>query len=140
MIVLDTNVLSEVIRLAPSPKVLHWLGELARESVFTTAVTQAEMLYGLASLPAGKRRALLESALEKMFTEEFAGRILSFDEDAARVFAKIVARRDALGRPISQFDAMIAAIARSRRAALATRNIGDFRDCGLRIVDPWAAR
>jgi hypothetical protein len=74
-----------------------------------------------------------------MFEEEFLGRILPFDEDAARSFAKIVAARDALGRPISQLDGMIAAIARSRRAVLATRNVSDFQDCGLRIIDPWAA-
>ena len=107
--------------------------------MFTTAVTQAEMLYGLESLPAGRRRSALQQALEKMFGEEFLGRILPFDEDAARAFAKIVSARDALGRPISQLDGMIAAIARSRHAALATRSVADFQGCGLRIVDPWAA-
>jgi predicted nucleic acid-binding protein len=139
VIVLDTNVLSEEIRLSPSPKVLRWFEEQEPASVFTTAVTQAEMLYGLASLPVGRRRSALQQAIEKMFGEVFPGRILPFDEDAARAFAKIVAARDALGRPISQLDAMIAAIARSRHAALATRNIDDFQGCGLRIVDPWAA-
>lgn len=140
MIVLDTNVLSEEIRISPSPKVLRWFEEQEPVSVFTTAITQAEMFYGLESLPAGRRRSALQQAIEKMFGEEFLGRILPFDEDAARAFAKIVAGRDVLGRPISQFDAMIAAIARSRHAALATRNVADFQDCGLRIVDPWAAR
>ena len=139
MIVLDTNVLSEEIRVSPSPKVLRWFEEQAPFSVFTTAVSQAEMLYGLESLPAGRRRSALHLAIEKVFGEEFAGRILPFEEDAARAFAKIVATRDALGRPISQFDGMIAAITRSRHAALATRNVADFQDCGLRIVDPWAA-
>jgi predicted nucleic acid-binding protein len=138
VIVLDTNVLSEEIRLAPSPKVLRWFEKQTPVSVFTTAVSQAEMLYGLESLPAGRRRSALQLAIEKVFGEEFAGRILPFDEDAARVFGQIVARRDALGRPISQFDAMIAAIARSRRATLATRNMADFQECGLKIVDPWA--
>jgi len=138
VIVLDTNVLSEEIRLSPSDKVLRWFEEQDPVSVFTTAVTQAEMLYGLESLPVGRRRAALHQAIEKMFGEEFRGRILPFDEDAARAFAKIVAVRDALGRPISQSDGMIAAIARSRRAALATRNVADFQDCGLRIIDPWA--
>lgn len=137
MIVLDTNVLSEVVRLSPSPKVLRWLAGQAPLGVFTTAITQAEMLYGLESLPAGKRRSMLQIALEKILGE-FSGRILPFDEDAARAFAKIVAKRDSLGRPISQFDGMIAAIARSRRAALATRNETYFRDCDLRIVNPWA--
>lgn len=138
MIVLDTNVLSEVVRLSPSPKVVRWLVEQEPVSIFTTAVTQAETLYGLESLPAGKRRSGLQVALDKIFGE-FRGRILPFDEDAARAFAKIVARRDSLGRPISQFDGMIAAIASSRHAALATRNVADFQDCGLRILDPWAA-
>ncbi len=136
MIVLDTNVLSEVVRLSPSPMVVGWLAEQSPLGVLTTAITQAEMLYGLESLAAGKRRSILQAALERIFGE-FSGRILPFDEDAARVFAKIVAGRDALGRPISQSDAMIAAIARSRRATLATRNVADFQDCGLRIVDPW---
>jgi hypothetical protein len=139
VIVLDTNVLSEEIRHSPSPKVLRWFEEQDPVSVFTTAVTQAEMLYGLESLPLGRRRSTLQQAIEKMFEEEFLGRILPFDEDAARSFAKIVAARDALGRPISQFDAMIGAIAKSRRAALATRNVADFQGCGLRIIDPWAA-
>ena len=138
MIVLDTNVLSEVIRLSPSPKVLRWLAAQAADVVFTTAVTEAEMLYGLDALPAGKRRSTLKDAVEKIFQEEFRGRILPFDEDAARAFGKIVAGRDALGRPITQFDGLIAAIARSRHATLATRNTADFRDCGLRILDPWA--
>lgn len=137
MIVLDTNVLSEVVRLSPSPKVVGWLAEQAPLSVVTTAITQAEMLYGLESLPAGKRRSVLQGALEKVLGE-FSGRILPFDDDAARAFATIVARRDALGRRISQSDGMIAAIARSRHAALATRNVADFQDCGLRIIDPWA--
>jgi toxin FitB len=95
------------------------------------------MLYGLESLPAGKRRSVLQRALDEILGE-FSGRILPFDEDAARAFAKIVAARDALGRPISQSDGMIAAIARSRHATLATRNVADFAHCGLRIVNPWA--
>lgn len=97
------------------------------------------MLYGLECLPAGRRRLALHVAIEKVFDEEFAGRILPFDEDAARAFAKIVAGRNVLGRPISQFDAMIAAIARSRSAELATRNTADFSDCGVRLVNPWKA-
>jgi predicted nucleic acid-binding protein len=137
VIVLDTNVLSEVVRLSPSPRVVGWLAEQEPVSVLTTAITQAEMLYGLESLPTGKRRSLLQAALEAIWGE-FSGRILPFDEDAARAFAKIVSARDVLGRPISQSDGMIAAVARSRRAALATRNVADFQDCGVRIIDPWA--
>jgi hypothetical protein len=137
VIVLDTNVLSEALKPLPSVTVLHWLGAQEPASVFTTTITQAEILYGIETLPPGKRRVRLLAAVEKMFAAEFAGRILPFDEDAARAFAGIVAARDSAGRPISQFDAMIAAIARSHRAAVATRNIADFQHCGINVVNPW---
>ena len=136
MILLDTNVLSEALKPLPSPIVLRWLAAQEPSSVFTTSVTQAEILYGLATLPPGKRRTRLLAAVEKMLAEEFEGRILPFDEDAARAFAGIVAARDAAGRPISQFDAMIAAIARSHRAAVATRNTADFQHCGIDLINP----
>ncbi|MGO9231776.1 MAG: type II toxin-antitoxin system VapC family toxin [Bryobacteraceae bacterium] len=137
MIILDTNVLSEALKPAPSATVLRWLAAQAPSAVFTTTVTLAEVLYGVETLPHGKRRTRLRSAVEQMFAEEFEGRILPFDEDAARVFAGIVASRNAAGRPISQFDAMIAAIARSQRAAAATRNTADFDGCGIQVIDPW---
>ena len=137
MIVLDTNVLSEALKPLPSPIVLGWLGAQKVLSVFTTSVTEVEVLYGVETLPPGKRRLQLLAAVEKLFAEEFAGRILPFDEDAARAFAGIVAARDAAGRPISQFDAMIAAIARSHRAAVATRNTADFQHCGIDVINPW---
>jgi toxin FitB len=139
VIVLDTNVLSEVLKPLPSEAVLRWLGGQNRLAVFTTTITQAEVLYGIEVLPPGKRRVRLSAAIEKMFAEEFRNRILPFDNDAARAFSKIVAARDAAGRPISQFDAMIAAIARSRRAAMATRNTADFEGCGIQIINPWTA-
>jgi predicted nucleic acid-binding protein len=137
VILLDTNVLSEVLKPAPSPVVWRWLAAQEPSSVFTTTITQAELLYGVESLPPGKRRMGLFAGVEKIFSEEFEDRILPFDEEAARRFAKIVAGREAMGRPISQFDAMIAAIARSRHAAVATRNTADFDHCGIRIIDPW---
>lgn len=137
MIVLDTNVLSEALKPLPSLIVLHWLAAQEPSAVFTTTITQAEVLYGIETLPPGKRRMRLLAAVEKMFAEEFEGRILPFDEDAARAFARIVAARDAAGRPISQFDAMIAAIASSHRAAVATRNTADFLHCGLDLINPW---
>ena len=108
--------------------------------MFITTITQSEVLYGIELLPAGKRRKRLSAVIEKLFAEDFLGRILSFDEDSARVFAKIVAVREAAGRPISQFDAMIAAIARSRGASVATRNTNDFEHCGIRVINPWAVR
>jgi predicted nucleic acid-binding protein len=137
VIVLDTNVLSEALRPLPSPIVLDWLAAQDPLSVFTTAITQAEVLYGVETLPAGRRRTRLLAAVEKMFAEEFEGRILPFDEDVARAFAGIVAARDRAGRPISQFDAMIAAIARFHRATVATRNTTDFQNCGVGVINPW---
>lgn len=139
MIVLDTNVLSEVLKPTPSERVLGWLAAQEPATVFTTTITQAEVLHGVELLPPGKRRVRLSAAIEKIFAEEFQDRILHFDEDAARAFAKIVAARDAAGHPISQFDAMIAAVARSRRAAVATRNTVDFERCGIQIINPWTA-
>jgi hypothetical protein len=138
VIVLDTNVLSEALKPLPSLTVLHWLGAQEPSSVFTTTITQAEVLYGIETLPPGKRRMRLLAAVEKMFAGEFEGRILPFDEDAARAFAGIAGARDAAGRPISQFDAMIAAIASSHRAAVATRNTADyFQHCGIDVINPW---
>ena len=137
MIVFDTNVLSEALKPDPSEAVLRWLGAQEAAAVYITTITQAEMLYGVELLPLGKRRSRLASVVEQVFSEEFRGRILPFDEDAAAAFAKIVAARKRAGRPISQSDAMIAAVARSRAAAVATRNSGDFRGCGVRVIDPW---
>jgi len=137
MIILDTNVLAEALRPAPSPIVLHWLAALDRTSAFTTTITQAEILYGMESLPPGKRPTALLAAAEAIFAQEFAGRVLPFDEDAARAYSQIVATRDAAGRPISQFDAMIAAIARAHHAIVATRNTSDFHNCGVVLVNPW---
>jgi predicted nucleic acid-binding protein len=138
VIVLDTNVLSEASKPSSSGAVLRWLDAQEPLSVFTTAVTQAEMLLGIAVLPPGRRRTRFLREAERMFAEDFGGRILPFDESAARLFATIAAARKALGRPISQSDAMIAAITRTHGAALATRNTADFEHCGLRIVNPWA--
>jgi predicted nucleic acid-binding protein len=139
MIVLDTNVLSEVLKPSPSAAVLSWLSAQESAEVFLTAITQAEVLYGLELLPAGKRRASLLAAADKLFLEDFDGRILPFEEASARSFAKIVAARSSAGRPIAQFDGMIAAICSARRGALATRNVSDFENCGVRIINPWDA-
>jgi toxin FitB len=139
MIVLDTNVLSEVMRPVPATKVLRWLGSHPASRLFTTAITQAEILYGLQLLVKGKRRTALESAIRAIFEEDFADRILPFDSDAAHIFPEIAVARRAMGRPITQLDAQIAAIARSRGAELATRNTHDFEHCGITVVDPWSA-
>ena len=137
MIVLDTNVVSEILRPKPNPHVLEWLEEQPPSSVFTTAVTQGEVLYGIRLLPDGQRRRKLWETAGAIFIEDFAGRVLSFDSDAAANYAEISASRRAAGRPISQFDATIAAITRSHGASLVTRNTKDFEGCGLDVVNPW---
>jgi toxin FitB len=138
MIVLDTNVLSEALRRDPSAEVLGWLAVERRSNLFTTAITQAELLYGIERMPKGRRRSALQAEIIKIFEEDFADRILPFDSDAAEVFARIAASRRAMGRPISEADAQIAAIAHSRGAALATRNARDFEHCGIKVLNPWA--
>ena len=137
MIILDTNVLSELMRPKPSPRVVAWVAKQSGTELFTTAITETEIFYGIELLAKGKRREELLEAAEAMFAEDLAGRIFSFESDAARDFSRIAAQRRALGRPISHADAQIAAIAQVRRAKLATRNVADFRDCGLDVVDPW---
>lgn len=138
MIVLDTNVLSEMMRPTPSPAVEHWMGSRPAASLFISAITEAELRYGLALLPDGHRRRQLVAQAEAMLADDFAGRILPFDSSAASAYALIAAARRRAGRPISQADAQIAAIAASRGASLATRNVADFIDCGIDVVDPWS--
>ena len=140
MIVIDTNVLSELMRAEPDAAVLDWFGQEPPAGLFTTTVSQAEILYGLALLPEGKRRDGLQDAATAMFQEDFVGRILPFDSDAARAYAAIAAGRKAAGQPISQFDAQIAGIVQSRGARLATRNVADFAGCGIMVVNPWEER
>lgn len=137
MIVLDTNVISELMRSEPDAKVMVWIGEQPMAGVFTTTLTQAEILYGLALLPEGRRRDELVTAARPMFEIDLAGRILPFDTDAALAYPDIAARRRQGSQPISQIDAQIAAIVRSRGARLATRNVRDFADCGITVVNPW---
>jgi toxin FitB len=137
--VLDTNVVSELMRPEPHPAVLSWVGRLPPGALHTTSVTQAEILYGIALLPAGKRRDALATAADAVFTEDFAGRVLPFDGAAAERSAAIVAARRQAGNPIENFDAQIAAIALAAGAAVATRDIGGFAGCGLAVVDPWRA-
>ena len=137
MILLDTNILSELMRPAPEKGVEQWLTDQPDASVFISAITEAELRYGVALLPTGKRRSTLAAVIEDMLGEDFTGRILPFDSAAAVAFAEIAANRRQAGRPIAQADAQIAAIARSRGAALATRNVPDFEGCGIELVNPW---
>ena len=117
-----------------------WLAAQPAAAVFTTTVTEAEILHGLALLPSGRRPQALKAAVRPIFAEDLAGRVLAFDRDAAQSYAEIAAHRRAIGRPISQFDAQIAAIAVSRGASIATRNVADFADTGAVIVNPWDFR
>jgi predicted nucleic acid-binding protein len=122
----------------PYEAVVTWVAAQQQAELFTTAVTEAEILLGIALLPQGARRNGLAAAARAMFADDFASRVLPFDGAAATVFSEIVSRRVRDGKPIGQADAQVAAIARSRGAALATRNVGDFQECGVRIVNPWA--
>ncbi|ACB51493.1 StbB-like plasmid stabilization protein [Crocosphaera subtropica ATCC 51142] len=137
MIILDTNVLSELMKRNGSEKVRTWASQYPIITLWTTTITQAEILYGIALLPEGKRHDDLQKAAELMFLEEFAGRVLSFDEKAAIAFAEIAFQRRRNGKPISQADAQIAAICRANKATIATRNVADFEDCGIEIINPW---
>jgi predicted nucleic acid-binding protein len=137
MIVLDTNVLSESLRPKPSPRVLEWMRAHSRTALFTTAITEAEIHFGLALLPTGRRRNALEVAVALIFEAELSGRVLPFDGAAAREYAVLAANRQRAGRPMSQADAQIAAIVRSRGATLATRNVADFDNCSFEVIDPW---
>jgi predicted nucleic acid-binding protein len=137
MIILDTNVISELLRPAPAARVEAWLAARDGADVYLTAVTEAELRYGVAAMGRGKRQQMLAEAVEGTLREDFRDRILPFDSTAAVEYADIGARRRAAGRPISQFDCQIAAIARVHGAVVATRNVGDFDGCGVAIVDPW---
>ena len=140
MIVLDTNVLSELMKPEPSNKVVQWVAAQPSQSLYTTSITEAEILHGIKLLPSGRRRRTFESLAKEMFREEFAGRVLPFDSDAAEPYALIASDRRSAGRPIAQFDAQIAAIARWTASRVATRNISDFEGCGVELVNPWDDR
>jgi len=137
MIVLDTTVVSELLRPAPSKQVEAWLALQDGAAVYFTAVGEAELRQGVALLPAGKRRSDLSQAIEGILSEDFRDRILPFDRAAALASAAIASERRAAGRPISQFDCQIVAIALAHEAALATRNTGDFSGCGIAVIDHW---
>jgi len=138
MIVLDTNVLSEAMKPAPAPAVASWMARQNADDLFTTAVTEAEIMFGVAILPDGRRKQDFEVAARRVIGL-FTGRVLPFDSTAAQIFAEIAAQRRRIGRPIGSFDAQIAAIARSGGMALATRNGPDFDGVGVTVIDPWHA-
>ena len=138
MVVLDTNVVSELMRDEPHADVIVRLDDRPTRELFVTEVTEAEVRTGIAFLPEGRRRRGIAEAADRAFSGLFAGRVLPFDSEAARAYAGIAAARRTAGRPVPHADGWIAAIARSRGTAVATRNIPDFVDMGIDLVDPWA--
>ncbi|EQD57817.1 PilT domain-containing protein [mine drainage metagenome] len=139
MIILDTNVISELMRPMPASEVMSWMAAQPRGLLHTTTINQAEILYGIAALPEGRRRQALARAAEAMFAEDFAGRILPFGSAAAACYAGIVMKRRLAGSPIEGFDGVIAAVAVSAGARVATRDCAGFSGCGLTLIDPWRA-
>ena len=137
MILLDTNVISEMLKPAPDVAVKAWLNAQAPAEVYLSAVSEAELRFGVAVLAPGQCQDRLAEAIDALLREEFAGRLLPFDTAAARSFADIAAARRRSGRPISPFDGQIAAIARTHRAVLASRNLADFEGCDIPLIDPW---
>ena len=139
MIVLDTNVLSALMRAEPDRAVVRWLDGLAPESIWTTSITLFEVQFGIDALPDGERKTALQNAFHQAVYVDMQGRILDFDAPAAAAAGTIAARQHALGRPVDMRDAQIAGIIAARRATLATRNVRHFADTGLALVDPWVA-
>ena len=139
MFILDTNVASELMRPEPTTAVAAWIAERDAQDMYLTAVSEAELRYGVAILPTGKRRNALEAAMTRWLELGFGERILPFDSVAARAYAEIAAGRRQAGRPIGEADCRIAAISRARGAALVTRNVRDFEGTGLDVIDPWSA-
>jgi len=137
VIILDTNVVSELIRVTPDLGVRAWVNSLPSTQIATTAITAAELHYGVARLSAGQRRQQLAVAVSALLNDALRGRVVAFDERAARRYADVVTGREHAGRPIAVPDAQIAAICRELGAVLATRDIKDFEETGVELVDPW---
>jgi predicted nucleic acid-binding protein len=140
MLVLDTDVLAEAVRPEPAPAVAHWLSTHPAQDLYTTTVSLAEMLFSIALMPEGRRRARLEHAVGEVFSVLFGDRLLAFDDAAARSYAAFAAARQRMGLRVSVPDGQIVAIARSHGAeGIVTRNLRDFAHCGLKLIDPWTA-
>jgi predicted nucleic acid-binding protein len=137
MFLIDTNVISELMRATPAPSVLNWFSTQDPSTLYLSAVTEAELRTGIAILPAGQRREGLKAALDATIAEDFEGRILPFDTDAAKTFAEIASGRRSAGRPIADADCQIAAIARATGMPVVTRNTRDFEGCGVDVINPW---
>ena len=139
MILLDTNVLSEMMRPLPEPLVSAWVDNQPEEELWTASIVLAELHSGVDLMPIGRRQKALREAVEEMIVGDLRGRIFKFDENAARRYGQIFSHRQKIGRPIKEMDALIAATALANGASLATRNIADFENCGIALVNPWQA-
>lgn len=139
MIVLDTNVVSELMKPVPDGRVAGWVDARPADEMFITAITVAELMYGVAALPAGQRKSNLREAVMDLVVEDFRGQVLPFGGEAAPHYADLVVARNRAGRPAGVLDAQIAAICRQVGATLVTRNTEDFTDTGVELVDPWTA-
>jgi predicted nucleic acid-binding protein len=137
VIVLDTNVLSEMMRPQPEPRVMAWANGLDPQAIAITAMNEAEILHGLARLPAGRRQQALRQSWEELMADLFRGRSLPFSSEAAHWYGELVSRRERLARPISTSDAVIAATTLAHSAQLATRNTADFEAIGIELINPW---
>lgn len=138
MIILDTNVVSELMRSEPAPQVANWIRDRDRRELCTTVITLAEIRYGIARLPDGRRKQVLLTAADDTFSA-FEDQILQVDTAVAEHYAVVASTRERAGKPIASMDALIAAVCRSRNAALATRNVADFDGTGIEVIDPWLA-
>jgi len=137
VIILDTNVLSEATRIRPEQSVLQWWRSQPASRLFTTSMTRAELLYGAYRIPDGKRKIAVLKAIHTLFDQEVRNQMLSFDRDAAEAYAEIASTKQSMGKQMGVLDAQIAAIAKVHGAKLATRNIKDFLDCGIALINPW---
>jgi predicted nucleic acid-binding protein len=137
VIILDTNVLSALMRTAPEAQIVRWLDHQPAESIWITAVTLFETRLGLALLPRGRRRQLLELAFDRLLQEDLENRLLDFDSVAATEAAALAAARQRAGRTVDMRDTQIAGIALARRATLATRNVRHFQELSVNVIDPW---
>lgn len=140
MILIDTNVISELWKAAPDAAVSAWIDAQAIETLYLSAITVAELRFGLATMPRGKRRAIYQDRLEREVLPLFAGRVLAFDLDASQAYAELMARASAAGKAIGQADGCIAATAAARALAVATRDVAPFLAAGVRVIDPWQAQ
>lgn len=137
MILVDTNVVSEVMKVAPSATVVEWLNQQKSSSLYVSTITLGEIEYGLRLLPVGKRRLQLKESFERFVSLAFTQRILVYDEAAARHYGEVMGLRKEMGRPMSVPDGQIVAIARANGLKVATRNTSDFKDCGVDLIDPF---